>query len=131
MKALVMFEVLIILAILMLSQIWIITTQQHFISVALVVVSVLLYQAIKRFYVKSHSISILDIGVDMCVTVTFSIVLAVIFSQIVFIPMYIMENIIALTMGVMFYTLSIQAVFILPNIILYRIRLSKYNIATK
>ncbi|OOB79813.1 MAG: hypothetical protein BEN18_02730 [Epulopiscium sp. Nuni2H_MBin001] len=131
MKALVMFEVLIIFAILMLSQIWIITTQQHFISVALVVVSVLLYQAIKRFYVKSHSISILDIGVDMCVTVTFSIVLAVIFSQIVFIPMYIMENIIALTMGVMFYTLSIQAVFILPNIILYRIRLSKYNIATK
>ncbi len=131
MRLLIVFEIMIILAIVMLTQVWIISVQQHLISAATVVFGVVVYQAIKRLHLKNQSISALDIGLDMCITAIFCIVLAVVFSQIVFVPMYAMENIIAITMGVMFYTLSLEAVFILPSAILYRIRLRSVSVLHK
>ncbi len=117
------------MAIVMLTQVWIITPIQHIISGGVVAVSVIIYQTIKRIYVKSHTISLLDIGLDMCICAIISIIITIIFSQIVFISMSYMENIMALMMGVLFYSLSIQAVIILPNAMQRRIRLRKLEVA--
>ncbi len=142
MITIILFEMLIIGSMFFLSEIWIITKEQHILSLGVVLLTMVLYQISKKIYTTgknnpynkekfiSHQTPI-NIGIDMLITIGLGIGVVVTLSQIVFIPMYIMENSIALIMGILFYTLAIEGIFILPYTLFRQIIFKKFFVAVR
>ncbi|ONI45882.1 hypothetical protein AN641_02970 [Candidatus Epulonipiscioides gigas] len=163
MKSLLGVEVLTLICIFFMSKIFILSPNQHIISIAVVFVVFLTFRALEKsknkiiaFYLKKSkkmgiffyserytkligylpsvkkemSLSV-QMGIELCQLILQTVVIAIFLSQIVFIPMNIIENSISLTIGVIFYVLCCQSLFILPYMIFKEIKSKKISIAIK
>ncbi len=166
MKTIILFEELILLMLILIPQLWVISTEQHIISVSVVFLAVSIFQLSRKFYsmhvggnlrkkrgklylsqsynaksrrstnrenynYQNPSDSIIYIGINMCITTMLSIAIVTVMSQIVFIPMHVMGNSIAITMGIIFYTFAVEGTIVLPYILFKQVAIKRYKFALK
>ncbi|OON93837.1 MAG: hypothetical protein ATN31_05170 [Candidatus Epulonipiscioides saccharophilum] len=85
-------------------------------------------------YIPSHkkemSINV-QLGIELCRLVLQSVVVAIFLSQIVFVPINIIENSISITIGIVFYVLCCESLLILPFLMLKELKMKNIRIILK
>ncbi|OON97419.1 MAG: hypothetical protein ATN36_03450 [Epulopiscium sp. Nele67-Bin005] len=124
---------------------WSLTFKQHLISFSFVSILALTYQIVMKYqYIKKMQLSIrvpykqsyfkdplIPFGIYLCVSALMGVPIIAVMSQLVFIPMYVMEYSIALVVGVLFYTLLFESFIILPSLIFKKDSIKRYKFAIK
>ncbi len=115
MKKAILFELAMMLTMYMILQVWVITPEQHLISIGVVGIALMLYRFIKKADLTNNSAYTMSkVGIHISITAILSIIILGIISQSVFVRMNTIENGIAITMGIIFYTLFIESAVIFP-----------------